>query len=126
MVRLLWICLAGAAGTAARYLIGLWSVGRFGPTFPYGTLIVNLTGCFLIAFVMEVAAARSWPETTRLAVTVGFLGGFTTYSSFNFETTRLAQTDILSGVSAYVLATLVGGLAAGILGMLAARILLNR
>jgi len=126
MVRLLWICLAGAAGTVARYLIGLWSVGRFGPTFPYGTLIVNLTGCFLIAFVMEVAAARSWPETTRLAVTVGFLGGFTTYSSFNFETTRLAQTGILSGASAYVLATLVGGLAAGILGMLAARILLNR
>ena len=126
MVRLLWICLAGAAGTAARYLIGLWSVGRFGPTFPYGTLIVNLTGCFLIAFVMEVAAARSWPETTRLAVTVGFLGGFTTYSSFNFETTRLAQTGILSGASAYVLATLVGGLAAGILGMLAARLLLNR
>ena len=126
MVRLLWICLAGAAGTAARYLIGLWSVGRFGPTFPYGTLIVNLTGCFLIAFVMEVAAARSWPETTRLAVTVGFLGGFTTYSSFNFETTRLAQTGILSGASAYVLATLVGGLAAGILGLLAARILLNR
>lgn len=126
MVRLLWICLAGAAGTAARYLIGLWSVGRFGPTFPYGTLIVNLTGCFLIAFVMEVAAARSWPETTRLAATVGFLGGFTTYSSFNFETTRLAQTGILSGASAYVLATLVGGLAAGILGVLAARILLNR
>ena len=126
MVRLLWICLAGAAGTAARYLIGLWSAGRFGPTFPYGTLIVNLTGCFLIAFVMEVAAARSWPETTRLAVTVGFLGGFTTYSSFNFETTRLAQTGILSGASAYVLATLVGGLAAGILGMLAARLLLNR
>jgi CrcB protein len=126
MVRLLWICLAGAAGTAARYLIGLWSVGRFGPTFPYGTLIVNLTGCFLIAFVMEVAAARSWPETTRLAVTVGFLSGFTTYSSFNFETTRLAQAGILSGASAYVLATLVGGLAAGILGMLAARILLDR
>ena len=126
MVRLLWICLAGAAGTAARYLIGLWSVGRFGPTFPYGTLIVNLTGCFLIALVMDVAAARSWPETTRLAVTVGFLGGFTTYSSFNFETTRLAQTAILSGAAAYVLATLFGGLAAGILGMLAARILLNR
>ena len=100
-------------------------MARFGPGFPYGTLIVNLTGCFLIAFVMEAAAARSWTETTRLAITVGFLGGFTTYSSFNFETTRLAQTGILSGVSAYVLATLVGGLAAGILGMLAARTVIN-
>ena len=126
MIRLLWICLAGAAGTAARYLVALWSVKRFGPGFPYGTLIVNLTGCFLIAFVMETAAARSWPETTRLAMTVGFIGGFTTYSSFNVETTRLAQAGVLNAAVLYVLATLVGGLAAGILGMLAARILLNR
>ena len=126
MVRLFWICLGGAAGTAARYLVGLWSVARFGPGFPYGTLIVNLTGCFLIAVVMEAAAARSWPETTRLAMTVGFLGGFTTYSSFNFETTRLAQAGALNAAYVYVLATLAGCVAAGILGMLAARTLLNR
>ena len=85
MQRLFWICLAGAAGTAARYLVGLWATRRFGPGFPYGTLVVNLVGCFLIAFVMNVAAAKAWSETTRLAVTVGFLGGFTTYSSFNYE-----------------------------------------
>ena len=125
MVRLFWICLGGAAGTAARYLVGLWSLERFGPAFPYGTLIINLAGCFLIAVVMEAAAARSWPDTTRLAVTVGFLGGFTTYSSFNFETTRLAQTGAQSAAFLYVLATLVGGLAAGILGMLAARTIIN-
>ena len=126
MIRLLWICLGGSAGTAARYAIGLWSLTRFGPGFPYGTLIVNLTGCFLIAFVMEAAAARSWPDTPRLALTVGFLGGFTTYSSFNFETTRLAQAGALNAASLYVLATLVGCLAAGILGMLAARMLITR
>jgi CrcB protein len=126
MVRLFWICLGGAAGTAARYFVGLWSLERFGAAFPYGTLIINLTGCFLIAVVMEAAAARSWPETTRLAVTVGFLGGFTTYSSFNFETTRLAQTGGQSAAVLYVLATLAGGVAAGILGMLAARTIINR
>ena len=126
MARLFWICLGGAAGTAARYLVALWSIKRFGPGFPLGTLIVNLTGCFLIAFVMETAVARSWPDTARLAVTVGFIGGFTTYSSFNFETTRLAQTGVTSAAFLYVLATLVGGLAAGILGMQVARIVLNR
>ena len=126
MHRLFWICIAGALGTAARYLIGLWAVRRFGPGFPYGTLIVNLAGCFLIAFVMEAAAARSWPETTRLAITVGFVGGFTTYSSFNFETTRLAQAGVLGAASVYVLVTLAGGLAAGLLGMLAARTFVNQ
>ena len=126
MHRLFWICIAGALGTAARYLIGLWAVRRFGPGFPYGTLIINLAGCFLIAFVMEAAAARAWPETTRMAITVGFLGGFTTYSSFNFETTRLAQAGVLGAASLYVLVTLVGGLATGLLGMLAARTFVNQ
>ena len=51
MERFLWICAAGAAGTGARYLIALWAVQRFGSTFPFGTLIVNLTGCFAIAAV---------------------------------------------------------------------------
>src|SRR3954447_7437530 len=96
MQRFVLICAAGAAGTGARYLIALWAVKRSGPGFPYGTLIVNLIGCFLIALVMELAASRTWPETSRLAVTVGFLGGFTTYSSFNYETTRLAASGALS------------------------------
>ena len=126
MHRLFWVCVAGAAGTAARYLIGLWAARRFAGGFPYGTLLVNLTGCFLIAIVMDVAAARAWSDTTRLAVTVGFLGGFTTYSSFNYETTRLAGTGATLEASLYVGLTLVGGLAAGFLGIIAARALSHR
>jgi CrcB protein len=125
MHRLFWICLAGATGTAARYLVGLWATRRFGPAFPYGTLIVNLVGCFLIGFVMNVAAAKAWPETTRLAVTVGFLGGFTTYSSFNYETTSLAGSGAVGVASLYLLVTLVGGCAAGLLGALASRALIH-
>jgi CrcB protein len=126
MQRLFWICLAGAAGTAARYFIGLWATRRLGPAFPYGTLLVILAGCFLIAFVMNASSAKSWPETTRLAVTVGFLGGFTTYSSFNFETTRLAGSGATGLASTYVLLTLLGGMAAGLLGMLASRALIQK
>jgi len=126
MHRLFWICLAGAAGTAARYLVGLWAIRRLGPGFPYGTLVVNLVGCFAIAFVMNVAAARSWPETARLAVTVGFLGGFTTYSSFNYETTRLAGSGATGLASTYVLLTLLGGIAAGLLGTLVSRALIPK
>jgi CrcB protein len=52
MERFFWICLAGAAGTGARYLVALWAAQRFGSAFPYGTLLVNLVGCFAIAALM--------------------------------------------------------------------------
>lgn len=85
MERFLWICLAGAAGTGTRYLVALWAAQRFGTAFPYGTLIVNLAGCFLVAFVMQTAATIAWPATLRTAITVGFVGGLTTYSGFNYS-----------------------------------------
>jgi len=126
MQTVFWICAAGALGTAARYLIGLWAGRRFGPGFPYGTLAVNLIGCFLIAVLVELGAARGWRDTTRLAITVGFLGGFTTYSSFNYETMRLAGNGAVGAASLNLILTLVGGLAAGLLGMLVARALILR
>jgi fluoride exporter len=121
MERLLWICLAGAAGTGARYLVSVWAAERLGTTFPYGTLVVNLTGCFLIALVMHAAFAMSWPPLLRSALAVGFLGGFTTYSSFNYETSSLLQAGATAPAAANALATLVGGVVAGWLGLLVAR-----
>jgi fluoride exporter len=126
MNRLLLICLAGAAGTAARYLIGLWSVRRFGPEFPYGTVAVNMVGCFLIGGIVQIAAVQSWSETVRLVLTIGFLGGFTTYSSFNQETLRLASSGATGAAMVNVIVTLVGGLAAGWLGLITSRALLGR
>lgn len=92
MERLFWICLAGALGTGTRYLVGVWAGERFGTSFPYGTLIVNVAGCFLIAAVAQMAMnVAAFPPTLRLALTTGFMGGLTTYSSFGYETTKLAQ-----------------------------------
>lgn len=121
MDRLLWVCLAGAAGTGARYLVGVWAAERLGASFPYGTLLVNLAGCFLMAFLMEVALSLTWSPTLRVAITVGFLGGLTTYSSFNHETTRMLQNGAygLAGLNAGL--TLAGAFTAGWLGFLAAR-----
>jgi fluoride exporter len=126
MERFLWICLAGAAGTGARYLVALWAAQRFGSAFPYGTLIVNLVGCFAIAGVMHAALALSWSPTLRSAVTIGFIGGLTTYSSFNYETTRLLEEGALGSAALNAVATVVGAFAAGWLGMLCARELLGR
>ena len=58
MERFFWICLAGAAGTGTRYLVALWAAQRFGSSFPYGTLFVNLAGCFLIARPSTVQSLR--------------------------------------------------------------------
>src|SRR5919108_3380945 len=126
MERLFWICLAGAAGTGARYLIALWAAQRFGSAFPYGTLIVNLVGCFAIAGVMHTAAALSWSANLRSAITIGFIGGLTTYSSFNYETSRLLEEGAVGSAMMNAGSTIVGAFIAGWLGMLFARFLLGR
>jgi CrcB protein len=124
MEQFLWICLAGAAGTGTRYLIALWAAQRFGSSFPYGTLIVNVTGCFLIAMIMQVAIATSWSPTLRSALTIGYIGGLTTYSSFNYETTRLLQDGAPDVAALNAIVTLVGCVAAGWLGLIASKQLL--
>ena len=126
MERLFWICLAGAAGTGTRYLIALWAAQRLGSAFPYGTLVVNLSGCFVIAGLMHAALTSGWSPTLRAALTIGFVGGFTTYSSFNYETMRLFEEGAPATALVNVGLTLLGGLMAGWLGLITARELLGR
>ena len=126
MERLLWISLAGAAGTGTRYLVALWAAQRFGSAFPHGTLIVNLLGCFGIAAVMHAALTLLWSPTLRSAVTIGFIGGLTTYSSFNYETTRLLEEGALGAAALNAVLPIVGSFAAGWLGMLCSRELIGQ
>jgi CrcB protein len=126
MERLFWICLAGAVGSGARYLIAVWAAQRLSSTFPYGTLIVNLVGCFAIAVVMHAALVLSWSPTLRAAITIGFIGGLTTYSSFNYETTRLLEEGAAAAAAVNGLMTILGSLTAGWLGMLFARQVLGQ
>jgi CrcB protein len=126
MERLFWICVAGAAGTGARYLIALWSARHFGAAFPYGTLFVNLSGCFGLGVLMQGASLLAWSPTLRAALTIGFIGGFTTYSSFNYETSRLIEEGSLAAAALNVVLTIAGAFAAGWAGMVCARQLLAR
>ena len=119
--RLLWVCLAGAFGSGSRYLVGVWAGRSLGTGFPYGTLIVNLAGCFLIAAIMRVALTTTLiPPMLRLALTTGFLGGLTTYSSFNYETLKLLEDGAWRAALANVGVTLGGCFLAGILGLVTA------
>jgi len=121
MERLFWICLGGAVGTAARYGVGLWAVNRFSGPLPIGTIAVNLVGCFAIALLMTLATALEWPATVRMGLTVGVLGGFTTYSSFNYETATLLIEGASGTAALNLLITTCGGLIAGLLGLVCAR-----
>jgi len=105
-VRLLLICLGGAVGTGARYLIGGLAARWLGPEFPYGTLIINVLGSFLIGFIQQVGLTTlAIPETTRLVLTIGVMGGLTTYSSFSYETIRLIENGSWLGAAANIVLT---------------------
>ena len=112
----------GGLGSAARFLIGQWAASQFGVSFPYGTLIVNLTGCFAMGAVVQLAVAGSWHGDVRAAIAAGFLGGYTTYSSFNQETIAMLSGGATGAALANIAISLAGGLAAGLLGAAAARL----
>ena len=122
MVRFLWICFGGAVGTGARYALSTWTAKRFGPLFPWGTLAVNVIGSFLIVAVMQVglATGRLSPDV-RIVLATGVLGGFTTYSSFNYETVRYFQESAWLLGAANLAAMVLSCLAAGFAGVAVAR-----
>jgi CrcB protein len=122
MSRFLWICLGGAVGTGARYLLGGWTLRAFGPSFPYGTLSVNLIGSLLVAALMYLGVeAAMLPPTLRLVLTTGVMGGFTTYSTFSYETLKYLQDGAWGLAIVNVLVTVFGCLAACLLGWAGAR-----
>ncbi|MGH9527936.1 MAG: fluoride efflux transporter CrcB [Terriglobales bacterium] len=97
-----WVAVAGAFGALARWGIGVWLGQRLGITFPWGTLAANLVGCFLIGVVLEATErAGLLPGTTRLIIGVGFIGAFTTFSTFEFETLQLFRRGavLLGGIN---------------------------
>lgn len=122
MSKLFLICLGGAIGTGARYLVSGWVLAAFGISFPYSTLTVNVVGSFLIGIIMHLGLnTEIVPPTARIVLATGLMGGFTTYSSFNYETVQYFQDgEILRGIS-NILIMVFSCLTAGLIGLALAR-----
>ena len=117
MLQFLVVTLGGAIGSGARYLLGSFVQGAAGTSFPLGTLAVNVIGSFLVCAIMHLGiAANVISPTLRLFLTTGLMGGFTTYSAFDYETYRYTQQGAYALAALNVGLTLVACLAAGAAG----------
>lgn len=118
ILKLLLIAIFGAIGTLARYgLQGLVQM-KMASTFPYGTLLINLSGCFFLGLIGQFTLNRMVisPEL-RMAIAIGFFGGFTTFSSFGWETAKMFEAGEWLHASTYVAASVVLGLLLSVAGI---------
>ncbi len=123
MDRLLLVCIGSALGGGARYLVALGAVRLLGAGFPFGTLLVNVTGSFLIAFINQVGLSSTLiSPSTRIFLTIGIMGGLTTYSTFNYETLEMLRSGAFATATLNLGSTVMVCLVAGMLGLVAGRL----
>lgn len=117
-MKLFLIALFGAIGTLARYgLQGVVQI-RMGSMFPYGTLVINLTGCFLLGLIGQLTLNRMLISSDlRIAIAVGFFGGYTTFSSFGWETAKMLEDGEWLRATTYVVASVFAGLLLSVAGI---------
>ena len=122
IVSVLLVALGGALGSVCRYLVGVGAGRLLGADFPFGTMIVNIVGSFVMGLFIELLAVRfDGSESLRLFVAVGILGGFTTLSSFSLDSVVLFERGAIGAAAVYVGGSIVLSLAALVAGLHFAR-----
>ncbi len=121
-MQVLYLGIFGGLGCVSRYLVSGWVYSLAGRSLPYGTLAVNVVGSLLLGLIMEGSLRSTLlsPEL-RIGITVGFMGGFTTFSTFSYETVRLLEEGSLVAAGANVLLNVTVCLFAAMLGIFLAR-----
>jgi CrcB protein len=117
-----YVAFGSAVGGVARYLLGGWIQQRSGSTFPIQTLLINVTGSFLLGFLQHYALETTAisPEV-RTMLTIGFCGGYTTFSTFSFETVRMLEDGDWRRAMLYITLSVTLTVGAAVLGIVAAR-----
>lgn len=122
-MQIITVALGGAMGAVSRFLVGNIVGKALGSAWPYGTFIINIVGCFCMGVLMTVIVERQLlPAAWRLFLCVGFLGGFTTFSSFGYETISLINNGKLVEAFAYVGGSVLLGLLATAIGVYVGRV----
>jgi CrcB protein len=123
-LKYLWVGLGGCAGAIARYWLSVVIYDRFGTRFPYGTFVINISGCFIIGLLITYLDARtSLPTAWRFLLPIGFVGAYTTFSTFEFETYRAATQGHMGVALLNVGLSVVFGYFAVYLGIISGRLL---
>ena len=117
------VAVAGAIGALVRYLLGRFIAERANSSFPFGTLLINITGAFLIGLLFEFADRKLLPSPLQLLLVTGFLGGYATFSTMSWEGVQLLRGGNSQQGLLYLGATLVLGLCAVILGFAVGRVI---
>ena len=115
----------GFVGANARYILGRWALQKWGAGFPYGTFIINIAGCLILGLFGTLADRLAWNDTLRFAVAVGFVGAFTTFSTFEYESFHLVSEGSFARAAANLLGSVIIGFIAVYVGVIFARMLLR-
>lgn len=120
-----WVGLGGFLGANARYFLGRWAADWFGIGFPWGTLIINVSGSFLLGIIATLVNLKLVPfgDHLRLTIAIGFIGAYTTFSTYEFESHALLEDGRWLAGAANLLGSLAAGLVAVRLGILLVRAL---
>lgn len=121
MTAFLLVMLGGAVGAALRFGIGVWSIQSFGDTFPWGTLIVNLSGGFLMGLLAGAVVREGAGLPVHMLIGTGLLGGFTTFSAFSLEAALMVERGQIGTALAYALASVIGSVVLLFAGLWAGR-----
>ena len=123
MQKYFFIAVGGALGSIARFWVGSMIANRFGTKFPYGTFVVNITACLIIGFSMTVLGRRADLSIAwRFLIPIGFIGAYSTFSAFEWETFTNLQTGAFLVAALYVVLSFILGLVAVWCGVLIARL----
>lgn len=118
LTKICWVGLGGFLGANARYWLGGWIAQRYGTLFPWGTFVINVSGSFILGlFAVLIAERLIVPPYLRLLVAIGFVGAYTTFSTFEYETLALAERGSLLYALANVIASVIAGFLAVWIGV---------
>ncbi len=125
LVKYLVIGVGGFIGANARYIVGTWAAQKWGTSFPYGTFIVNISGCFVLGLFSTLTLRYAWNDNWRLLIGIGFVGAYTTFSTFEYESLQLISEGSLARAAVNVLGSVILGFLAAFLGVAAARLIIH-